>query len=937
MDEARKVFDKNPHPIGATALISAFGWRDPLKRDISSALAVFDRLVASHSKPNVQVFGALLRACCASGNRAKALSIFDTMQSLYGVTPDEQCFSILTHACGQAGDAATAKLLAQKMTSGALPFIPRESTCIPLVTVLCKASSPSLTDMISLFEWISRHVHIRSTTLYTMFLNRCAADKDLNAAWQVFDHFLQTKITPNVQVFGALMKACCVCEDRQKALSILDTMQPLHGVIPDEQCFAILSHACGQAGDAATAKMLLQKITSRTLPFVPSGMTCTQLAMALCKSSPPQPGDAMILFDWVIAQPIECTSAFYTVLLNGCATNKDLTTAWRVFDHFLQTNTTPNIHVFGALLKACCACEERTIALSIFDTMQSHHNITPDEPCFATLAHACGQAGDAATAKILLQRMTSGALPFVPSGMTCTQLATALCKSSPPQLEDAVALFNWAITQPIECTSAFYTVLLNGCATNKDLTTAWRVFDHFLQTNTTPNVHVFGALLKTLCESGDRAKALSILDTMQALHGVTPDEPCFATLAHACGQAGDASTAKALLQRMTSGALPFVPSGMTCTQMASALCKSSPPQLEDAVALFNWVIAQPIERTSAFYTVLLNGCATNKDLTTAWQVFDHFLQTNTTPNVHVFGALLKTLCESGDRAKALSIFDTMQSHHNISPDESCFATLAHACGQAGDASTAKALLQRMTSGALPFVPSGMTCTQLATALCKSSPPQLEDAVALFNWAITQPIECTSAFYTVLLNGCARCAGLATGRRLHAHIRTNDKVVWDDLLYSTLVDMYGKCGSLHEAQAAFDEARQNWNKYSQPLQQSVSVWNSMINVYGLHGEARRALQMLKDMEHGEVKPDDVTLVAALNACSHAGLVKEALGLLNSMEKEWGIQPDTRHETCIVDALGRAGRIEEAERFANQMAHPNDITWKTLLGACRGYRR
>ncbi len=457
LDEARKVFDKNPHPIGATTLISAFGWRDPHKRDISSALAVFDRLIASHSKPNVQVFGALLKACCASGDRAKALSIFDTMQSLYGVTPDEQCFSILSHACGQTGDAATAKLLAHRMTSGALPFIPRESTCIPLVTVLCKASSPSLTDMISLFEWISRRVHIRSTTLYTMFLNRCAAGKDLNAVWQVFDHFLQTKITPNVQIFGALMKACCVCEDRQKALSILDTMQSLHGVIPDEQCFAILSHACGQAGDAATAKMLLQKITSRTLPFVPSGMTCTQLAMALCKSSPPQPGDAMILFDWVIAQPIECASAFYTVLLNGCA---------------------------------------------------------------------------------------------------------------------------------------------------------------------------------------------------------------------------------------------------------------------------------------------------------------------------------------------------------------------------------------------------------------------------------------------------RCAGLATGRRLHAHIRTNDKVVWDDLLYSTLVDMYGKCGSLHEAQAAFDEARQNWNKYSQPQQQSVSVWNSMINVYGLHGEARRALQMLKDIEHGEVKPEDV----------HAELTK-----LWEELKEAGHEPDTRWVTWDEEEEEKAERL------------------------------
>ena len=86
----------------------------------------------------------------------------------------------------------------------------------------------------------------------------------------------------------------------------------------------------------------------------------------------------------------------------------------------------------------------------------------------------------------------------------------------------------------------------------------------------------------------------------------------------------------------------------------------------------------------------------------------------------------------------------------------------------------------------------------------------------------------------------------------------------------------------------------------------------------------------------IKPDEVTLVAALNACSHAGMIEEALKLLSTMKEKFGIEPNALHQTCIVDALGRAGKIEEAYAFAQSMNAPNEIAWTTLLGACRGYR-
>ncbi len=91
-----------------------------------------------------------------------------------------------------------------------------------------------------------------------------------------------------------------------------------------------------------------------------------------------------------------------------------------------------------------------------------------------------------------------------------------------------------------------------------------------------------------------------------------------------------------------------------------------------------------------------------------------------------------------------------------------------------------------------------------------------------------------------------------------------------------------CGSPDEALSVFYKARQMGRQLL-----SVDVWTAMIHTFGQNGMGREALQLLKEMEKCKMKPDDVALVAVLNACSHSGLVEEALELLTSMEREWAL--------------------------------------------------
>ena len=76
-----------------------------------------------------------------------------------------------------------------------------------------------------------------------------------------------------------------------------------------------------------------------------------------------------------------------------------------------------------------------------------------------------------------------------------------------------------------------------------------------------------------------------------------------------------------------------------------------------------------------------------------------------------------------------------------------------------------------------------------------------------------------------------------------------------------------------------------------------------------------------------------LSAVLFACSHCGLVDKGLRYFNSMEKAYGIKPNTRHYTCLVDMLSRSGRLSEAEKLiASMPCQPDSNTWAALLSGC-----
>ncbi|KAF3788629.1 Pentatricopeptide repeat-containing protein [Nymphaea thermarum] len=298
--------------------------------------------------------------------------------------------------------------------------------------------------------------------------------------------------------------------------------------------------------------------------------------------------------------------------------------------------------------------------------------------------------------------------------------------------------------------------------------------------------------------------------------------------------------------------------------------------------------------------------------------------------------------------RALDLFVSMLRHSTL-PNQHTFSAIFHACAEI---SAAKPGLQihaqavKLGLDRQKFVSSSVMdmyakCGRVDDGLqvfdgmperdevswggiicCCSQNGRPWDALQLFGLMHASDAKANMFSLSGALCASADAAAYDQGRTIHAYalaigLETNVFVG------SALVDMYGKCGVINDAQAAFD---------SMAAPNLVS-WNAIIMAYAQQGNANAALKLFAELRSQGVFPDDVTFLAILTACSNAGMVDDARNCLTSMSTEFGLPPTVGHYTCVISVLCRVGLIEEAEELALVMPFPPDrAVWRVLLSAC-----
>lgn len=198
-----------------------------------------------------------------------------------------------------------------------------------------------------------------------------------------------------------------------------------------------------------------------------------------------------------------------------------------------------------------------------------------------------------------------------------------------------------------------------------------------------------------------------------------------------------------------------------------------------------------------------------------------------------------------------------------------------------------------------------------------------EALELFGKMQEERIKPSEYTMVSLLNACGSLGAIRQGKWIHDYIRKNG-IELNVLAITAIIDMYCKCGSINEALDVFETA----------TQKGLSCWNSMILGLAMNGCEEEATELFSRLESSNLTPDGVSFIGVLTACKHTGMVDKAKDYFSIMKELYKINPSIRHYSCMVDVLGQAGRLEEAEHLIETMPiNPDAIIWGSLLSACK----
>lgn len=203
--------------------------------------------------------------------------------------------------------------------------------------------------------------------------------------------------------------------------------------------------------------------------------------------------------------------------------------------------------------------------------------------------------------------------------------------------------------------------------------------------------------------------------------------------------------------------------------------------------------------------------------------------------------------------------------------------------------------------------------------------EAEEAVQLFMEMQRGGFEPSHFTYSSVFSACASIGALEQGKWVHGRL-VKSGLGLVSFVGNTVLDMYGKAGSIEDARKVFDRL----------VKRDVVSWNSMLTAYAQHGLGKETVELFEELRRRGVEPNEVTFLCFLTACSHSGLLDKGLHYFELM-KTLKVEPDVSHYVTIVDLLGRAGQLDHAQRFIKEMPiEPTAPIWKALLGACRMHK-
>ncbi|KAL5057645.1 hypothetical protein RYX36_029249 [Vicia faba] len=733
---------------------------------------------------------------------------------------------------------------------------------------------------------------------------------DMVAAHKLFDTIpLPNIVSWNVMISGYNRSSVFV-----KSLEMFCGMH-LFGFEPDEFSFGSVLSACAALQDELYGMQVFSLLVKNG--FLSSGYVQTQMVDMFCKN-----------FDFTEAlrffNDVSCDNvASWNAIISLAVKNGENLVALNLFREMCCESLMPNSYTFPSILTACCAVKEMQIGKGVhglaikcgamdvfvetaiidlyakfgclseayrqFSQMQVQNVVS-----WTALISGFVQEDDTAFALKLFKDMRI--IGQEVNTYTVTSVLSACAK--PEMIEEAGELHSLVIKLGLVLDDKVAATLVNMYAKIGEVGLSELAFS---ETKNTDDPGIWASMLSSFAHNQNYGRALELFTVMFG-EGVKPDEYCICSLLSfmSClslgsqvhgyvlksGLVTDASVGCSLFTMYSKcGCLVesykvfqqvHVKDNVSWASMISGFAEHGYP--DQALRLFKEMLYQEIPDHITL-TSILTACADLRFLQTGREIHGYTFCLGLGQNTVVGGSLVNMYSKCGSLSLARKMFDML-------PSKDAFA-----------------------------------CSSLVSGYAQKG--LIEDLFLLFHDMLQNDVPVDAYTISSILGAASLLCQSEIGTQLHAYI---EKVGLQANVSvgSSLVTMYSKCGSIEDCGKSFDDVEKP----------DLIGWTSIIVSYAQHGKGADALAAYELMKREGVQPDAVTFVGILSACSHSGLVEEAFFYLNSMFDDYNIVPSHRHYACIVDLLGRSGRLREAESFINNMPVEADaLIWGTLLAACK----
>lgn len=340
------------------------------------------------------------------------------------------------------------------------------------------------------------------------------------------------------------------------------------------------------------------------------------------------------------------------------------------------------------------------------------------------------------------------------------------------------------------------------------------------------------------------------------------------------------------------------------------------------------MVSRGLDQDNLLLSKFVDACSINGLFGYGHSVFAH----KTHPNIYLYNNVIKALSQADSAQLAINsnvvtALIQMYSYHGFATeaynlfeempyrDLIMWNAMIAGCVKVGDMNKARDLFELMPDKNV------ISWTALIAGYAQINQPK--EAIEIFRRMQLGNVVPDEITMLAALSACAQLGSLDMGKWIHGYIEKH-RLYRIVPLNNALIDMYAKSGNIEKALEVFNDMSCK----------SIITWTTMIAGLALHGLGIEALDMFYQMERAKVKPNEITFISLLSACSHVGEVEKGRWYFSIMSSFYGIKPGIEHYGCMIDLYGRAGHLAEAMELLKKMPfEANGAIWGSLLAASR----